>query len=193
MRLDLSSAAIAGHGSFPRHILAHAFAVTCSGVFTALFFVALQGLLLSLFGERLFRRISSLLQALSLTLLLIVLFMFPLISGSLELLLHSGEAAVRWFPPFWFLGMYESLLDGSASPAIFHSLAARGAIPILLLIAMRRSPIPSPTAERFGAPSKARRRKIPPIGSPTSGISCCTGPACDGRNNAVFITSSARH
>jgi hypothetical protein len=126
--------AVSGHPMF-HHTAAHFLAVVSAGLFAALFFIALQGVILLVAGRHIFRRVSPLLQALSLTLLLIILFLVPLLSHFLETLLSSGADAVRWFPPFWFLGMYETLLDGSRAGTIFHSLAARGAVAMLLLAA----------------------------------------------------------
>lgn len=135
--------AIAKAPSLVRHIFAHFSAVAAAGMFAALLFVALQGLLLSVFGDRLFRRLSPLLQALSLTLLLIILFLFPLLSHFLPDLLASNYPAVRWFPPFWFLGIYETLLDGHSAPAAFHTLAGAGdlTLPALAMVAVITYPL----------------------------------------------------
>src|SRR5271170_306058 len=119
-----------------RHFIAHVLAVTVGGLFTAGFFLSLQGILLNTLGERVFRWISPVLQALSLTVLLIVLFLFPLLSHNLQLLLTSGNQAAEWFPIFWFLGVYQALLEGSAAPHIFHALAARGAFALFFVLAL---------------------------------------------------------
>ncbi|MGH9597584.1 MAG: hypothetical protein ACRD3K_12375, partial [Edaphobacter sp.] len=42
--------------------------------------------------------------------------------------------AVRYFPPFWFLGIYETLLSGSSTPAIFHQLARNGCYGLLFML-----------------------------------------------------------
>lgn len=128
--------AIAGEPSAMRHFMAHVLAVAAGGLFTAAFLLALQGILLSLLGERAFRWISPVLQALSLAVLLIVLFLYPLLSQSLRLLLMSGSRAVRWFPPFWFLGVYQTLLEGAAAPHVFHSLAAIGGCSLIAVLAL---------------------------------------------------------
>jgi hypothetical protein len=127
---------IADEPSVLRHFIAHILAVTAGGLFTAGLFVSLQGLLINLLGEKIFRWISPILQALSLTLLLIVFFLFPLLSHNLQLLITSGNQAASWFPLFWFLGIYQTLLEGSAAPHAFHLLAARGAITLLLVLAL---------------------------------------------------------
>jgi hypothetical protein len=127
---------IADEPSVLRHFFAHILAAASGGLFTAALFVSVQGILLNLLGERISHWISPVLQALSLALLLIVLFLFPLLSHNLQLLLMSDSQIARWFPPFWFLGLYQTLLEGSAAAHIFHALAARGALALLTVLAL---------------------------------------------------------
>jgi hypothetical protein len=119
-----------------RHLLAHAIAVTMSGMFAAAGFLALQGVLLNTVGEATFRRITPLLQGASIMVLVAILLLNPTVSASLQALLNSGSPAVRYFPPFWFLGVYESIMGGAAAPQIFHSLAATGCYALLFVIAV---------------------------------------------------------
>jgi hypothetical protein len=114
------------HCGFGRHFAAHAAAVTMSGVFAAAFFVALQGMMVSLLGRRTSGRVSSGVKALSVVVLLTVLFLFPLTAHSLADLLSRPGGLVHWFPPFWFLGVYESVLWGRAAQPVFHELARTG-------------------------------------------------------------------
>ena len=101
----------------PAQLLAgHVLAVLASGLFSAAFILALQGVLLSVFGERLFRRLSLLLQGLSITVLLMLLFLFPVLSGVVPAVLQTGSGYVLCFPPFWFLGIYQRIL-GPIGPA----------------------------------------------------------------------------
>jgi hypothetical protein len=122
--------------SFARHFSAHLAAVTMSGIFIAAFFLALQGSLLILLGERLFRRISPFLQGLSITGLLTVLLLFPVISRFLEVLIGSGERAVTYFPPFWFLGVYERLLTGPTALPAFTTLARTACLATGVVVAL---------------------------------------------------------
>jgi len=117
-----------------RHLLAHITAVTMSGVFAAASFLALQGVLLNTVGEGTFRRITPLLQGASIMALLAILLLNPTISASLQALLNAGSPAVRYFPPFWFLGVYERIMDGPSAPQIFHSLAWTGCCAVLFMI-----------------------------------------------------------
>ena len=107
-------------------VAGHIVAVTGSGLFAAAFILALQGVLLSILGERLFRRISLALQGLAVTVLVVLFLLFPVLSGVTPGLLHAGGVAVRWFPPFWFLGMYQRLLEGPSVLPVFAELAKIG-------------------------------------------------------------------
>jgi hypothetical protein len=109
-----------------RFVAGHIVAVAGSGLFAAAFILALQSVLLSILGERLFRRISLALQGLVVTVLVILFLLFPVLSGVTPGLLQSGIGAVRWFPPFWFLGMYQRLLEGPAALPVFAELAKIG-------------------------------------------------------------------
>jgi hypothetical protein len=126
---------VAEENNFPRHLISHFLAVTMSGMFSAAFFLSIQGILLNTIGERIFRRITPLIQGLSIMLLLAVLLLCPTIAGTIQPLLTSGSSAVRYFPPFWFLGIYESLFSGASAPDIFHSLARTGCYALLFLLA----------------------------------------------------------
>ena len=102
-----------------RFVMGNVVAVTAGGLFASFFILALHGVLLSLAGERLFRRISLAVQGLAVAVLVVMLLLFPVLSGLTSILLQSGAAFARWFPPFWFLGMYERILDGPAASADF--------------------------------------------------------------------------
>jgi ABC-type spermidine/putrescine transport system permease subunit I len=92
-------------------------------------------MLLGVLGERVFRTISPFLQGLLIALLLTVLLLFPVVSRYLAALLTSGETAVRYFPPFWFLGVYESLLHGAATQPVFTGLARTGCVATVVAVA----------------------------------------------------------
>ena len=124
----------AGLPSLSRHLFAHATAVAMSGAFTAATFLALQGILINILGDRLFRRITPLLQGGSIMLILAVLLLYPTLAHSLKPMLASNIAAVRWFPPFWFLGVYERLLHGPSVQPIFRQLARTGSTALLLML-----------------------------------------------------------
>jgi hypothetical protein len=107
-----------------RHLFAHLAAVMGSGAFAAGFFLSLQGILVALLGERLFRAISPFLQGLAMMMLVTIFLLFPVSSRFLEALTNLA----RYFPPFWFLGIYERLLAGSSSLPVFSELAKTGCL-----------------------------------------------------------------
>jgi hypothetical protein len=107
---------------FVHHLYAHAMAVTLSGAFAAALFLALQGLLGCMPFPAFASRVASVAKIVSVIVLLMILFLFPLAAHSIEALLAPPSLA-RFFPPFWFLGVYESLLYGSSAAPIFHQLA----------------------------------------------------------------------
>jgi hypothetical protein len=126
-----------------RLFAAHFVAITASGVFAAAFVLALQGVLINILGARLFRMASTFIQALSMTILLIVLSLYPLLTRTLKLLIESNSPAVRYFPPFWFLGIYECVLAGHSKLPAFVSLAKTGcwATSIVVLLALITYPL----------------------------------------------------
>jgi hypothetical protein len=109
-----------------RFLAGHLLAVTCSGLFAAALILALQGLLISVLGERLFRKLSLPMQGLLISAFLMLLLLFPVLSGAVPVLLQSGSAYARYCPPFWFLGMYQRLFEGSAALPIYSNLAQTG-------------------------------------------------------------------
>jgi hypothetical protein len=119
-----------------RFLLAHALSVAGSGLFAAALIVAFQAVLLSLLGERLFRRISLLIQSLTITALLMLLLMFPVFSGVVPALIQSNSRYAYFCPPFWFLGIYQSMMEGSVALPQFSRLAATGAIASITIMAL---------------------------------------------------------
>jgi len=117
----------------PRFLAGHALAVVGGGFFAATFILALQGVLLSLLGERVFRKFSLVLQSLLITALLMLMFLLPVFSWVVPTLLKSGSGYALFFPPFWFLGIYQYLLEGQAGLPIYSRLAAIGGSAILLV------------------------------------------------------------
>ncbi|WP_182276232.1 hypothetical protein [Granulicella sp. 5B5] len=126
-----------------RHLLAHAIAVAISGTFAAATILAMQGILLNTIGENLFRRITPLLQGGCVMLLLAILLLFPAVSRSIQPLLTSGSPVIFCFPPFWFLGIYQRILDGPTTLPIFATLAhiAWSSLALMLLLAIATYPL----------------------------------------------------
>jgi len=119
-----------------RLLMAHLVAVSMSGIFAAALFLALQGLLLAALGEYLFRRISLWLQGISVAALLTILFLYPVLFGTLNALLHAKTKVVLCLPPFWFLGIYQRLLEGPSVLPVFALLAKIGCAATLLAMSL---------------------------------------------------------
>jgi hypothetical protein len=107
--------------SMARYFAAQVLGVAGAGVFSAASILAVQGIMLSVLGERLFRKLSLFLQGLAITLLLMLLLLFPVLSDAVPVFIENGTA--QFFPPFWFLGVYERLLQGPSSLPIYSHLA----------------------------------------------------------------------
>ncbi len=86
----------------------HATVMLAATSFTFFFFVALQGLLMNVLSFRMFRRVSTYVQLLSVLALLMMLLLFLDTSS----LIHSAKNRhlLYFFPPMWFLGLYETML-----------------------------------------------------------------------------------
>jgi hypothetical protein len=112
--------------SASRFLAAHILAVAGSGTFAAATILAVQGALLTVLGARAFRKISLVLQATFITALLMVLFLIPVLSGALPVFMHWGHSYVLYFPPFWFLGVYQRILEGSSALPMYSALAQAG-------------------------------------------------------------------
>jgi len=113
----------------------HVAAVATSGLFAAFSIVAAQSVLLALLGERLFRKVSLLLQGAAVTGLVMLLLLFPVLSGVTPSLLQSGNRAALFFPPYWFLGIYQNVLGGPSSIPQFRTLQTIGWMAMAIVLA----------------------------------------------------------
>jgi hypothetical protein len=103
---------------YPPAFVAHAAAVLSASVFTALFFAALQGVLINTMSPSAFRRVSHWLQMISMMVLVAVLLMTPGLSTNIRVLVESRTRALDYIPLFWFVGIYEVLNpEGTLIPA----------------------------------------------------------------------------
>ncbi len=109
-----------------RFLAAHCIAVVCSGMFSATLILSMEAILLAALGDRWFRRVSLWIQGFAAVALLSSLFLYPVVYGVLRGLILSGHERALWFPPFWFLGIYQRILGGTGEPPIFATLAQLG-------------------------------------------------------------------
>jgi hypothetical protein len=110
-------------GSFWRQLYAHECAVGLAGLFAALFFLALGGLMLCVLGAARFRMLSPLVQMFSMTAIVLLMLQYFMYSDSLQKWLTEPLGIARWMPPLWFLGLYERLLHGGAAPPFAREMA----------------------------------------------------------------------
>lgn len=115
-----------------RFLAGHVVAVFGSAFFAAAFILALQSVLLGLFGEQLFRRFSLLAQGFAIAGLLVLLLLFPVYSGVVPALLENRSVYAFALPPFWFLGIYQSLFEGASAPPVYAQLAGIGCAATLI-------------------------------------------------------------
>ncbi len=115
-----------------RFLAGHVLAVLGSAFFAAAFILALQSVLLAAFGERLFRKFSLAAQGFAIAALLVLLLLFPVYSGVVPALLQTGSVYALAIPPFWFLGIYQRLLDGASALPIYTHLAEIGCAATLI-------------------------------------------------------------
>jgi hypothetical protein len=102
-------------------IMVHGIAIFSGCLFTVLFFVAVQGVLINLLSYRQFKRASLYVQGLAIIVLVCLLVLSPLIPQLLPDWEKAHSPLLYALPPMWFLGLYRTLL-GSHN-AIFLSLA----------------------------------------------------------------------
>jgi hypothetical protein len=105
--------------------LAHVSGVFGGALFMIFGFGALQGILITILPERSFRRLSPIIQMISITVLLTIFLIFPLIQASIGPLVARSSALMHYFPIFWFYGLYISILPGSNPNPIFGALASK--------------------------------------------------------------------
>jgi len=109
----------------------HALSVFAGNTFVFLSCISIQGLLMNAFGFRAFRVISRSIQIVLMILLLSVFFLFPEILTSFDKL-RQNAAFTTFFPPMWFLGLYETMLG--TRDAVLRSLATLAVVATLLAI-----------------------------------------------------------
>ncbi len=122
--------------NLPRFLAGHLLAVAGSGLFAAVFILAIECVVLSVFGERWFRTLSLFMQGIAVAVLLMLLLLFPVLSAVVPNLLQSGAWYVRCFPPFWFLGIYQRILEGPSALPIYGQLARTGYMATLVVAAI---------------------------------------------------------
>src|SRR5580698_107828 len=114
------------NGNYFHSVWAHLAAVALSGILAAFGVLAMEGILLCLLPSGWFRPVSTAIQSLSITVLLLLFLLYPLIAGHLQTLMQGQTAFAKFIPPLWFLGLDEELMLGSSAPANAAALASIG-------------------------------------------------------------------
>jgi len=114
--------------------LAHLAASATSSILLFLTVVSVQGVMLAVFGPRIFTRISAGLQVCLVAAVLVSLMFVPyVVLGADNTLAGRGPANhpwLLWMPPFWYLGTYEWVLG--TDRAVLTTLHMRGMIALAL-------------------------------------------------------------
>jgi hypothetical protein len=99
---------------FWQALAAHTAGTIGGSLFAALFFGALQGLLINVLTPNAFRRVSPRIQMVSIAALVIALLLIPLVKDSIPTLAKNESPFLDYFPLMWFLGFYEALIPGGS-------------------------------------------------------------------------------
>ncbi|WP_035347295.1 hypothetical protein [Edaphobacter aggregans] len=152
--------------SLLRTLPAYWFTVFAAGAFLVFTVLALQGLAANLLPRQIFLRLSAILQAAALCLLLSAYFLGPSFNSPAALAAPQNQRTLQWLPAYWFLGLFNQL-NGSMRPElaplahhawIALALSALGALTALLLSYFRMLPriveqpdiLPSARTRSFG-------------------------------------------
>lgn len=150
---------------FWRQVLAHGTAVMLAGLFSALLFLAIGGVLLCVLSVSQFRLISPILQMLSVMVLVLLLLQYALYGDSIHTMLSGPLGRIRYEPPIWFLGVYEWIFHGTAAPAFAREMtryALRGTA-IAALTVLMIYPISWARMRRMAIEGGRLRRRPPAL------------------------------
>ena len=114
---------------------AHAAAAISSGLASALAVLALESLVIVLVPDRTFRYVAPIVQAVLVTAFLILFLQVGSVSAALPTLLSGSVQALRWFPPLWFLSLYEVCKGGVTATPSARVLARYALLCLPLLFA----------------------------------------------------------
>jgi hypothetical protein len=150
-------------GDFFRQVYAHVAAVLLAGVFAALFFLAVGGVLLCMLDTARFRVASPVMQMLSVMALVLLLLHYAGYVDSMPALLSGPLGMARWVPPIWFMGLYEQLLHGDAAPAFAREMtryAVRGTVTAAVVVLVTY-PMAWVRMRKMALEGSSRRRRQP--------------------------------
>jgi hypothetical protein len=151
-------------GDFWRQLGAHAAAVSMAGLFAALLFVAIGGVLLCVLSAQQFRVVSPMVQTVSVMALVLLLLQYVQYGDAMQELLSGPLGWMRWQPTLWFLAVYERLLHGDAAPAFAQELSgyAYRAVAICGMVAVATYPVAWERMRRAAIEGTSAKRSEPP-------------------------------
>jgi len=97
---------------------AHLLVVLASGLLSALFFGAIQGVLITLFRGRAYRRVSVTIQTLLMAVLVMLFFVTHALAFGTQRLVRDNSPLLYCFPGFWFIGLYERIRPATRNPLL---------------------------------------------------------------------------
>lgn len=127
---------IAESHSLFRHIVAHLLAVSLAAIFAAASCLSFVACVTVLIRNSAARALVPMLQGLLMAVLLILLFLSPLLSPLLKPLLQSDSRILYWFPPAWFLGIYQVVMGSTEDTGNFQILAVLAVAATLLSVSL---------------------------------------------------------
>jgi len=109
-------------------LYAHFVSVALAGIFAAFAMLGIQGTMICLLPSAWFRAMSTILQSLSITALLLLLLLFPLCGNHMQSLLQGRTTFAQFVPPLWFVSLYEYLMHPAAPPSAARGLVNTGLV-----------------------------------------------------------------
>jgi hypothetical protein len=96
----------------------HLLVVAAAGLWAALAAAAVQGVLVTVLGGTLFRRVSVVIQTLLMATLVMLLCVAPWIGPVIRGLVWKDSPLLYYYPGFWFVGLYERLRPAVDDPTL---------------------------------------------------------------------------
>lgn len=127
--------ALAGN-QFLLAMASHAVAVFLAGTASALAVLTFESLVIAVLPQRWFRWVAPLLQTVLIAVFLTLFLRAGTVMEALPALLSGSVHGARWFPPLWFLSVYEASVGGPTNTPLVHSLAWRACLCLPLLLCL---------------------------------------------------------
>ncbi len=96
----------------------HSLVVLAAGLFSALAVAAIHGLVITLFRGPMLQRVSVAVQMVLMAMLVMLFFLTPFLGLSIRGFAESNHPLLRWYPGFWFMGLYEWLRPATRNAAL---------------------------------------------------------------------------